>query len=372
VVLQIPLLLKLSAALCLTVLMRTTCLSQDPTSADTTAGPARFGWIAYPYIFYSPETNLAFGLGGFVFFRFSPDSTIKPSSITPSAYYSVNDQFDVTVIPEFYIGRSLYIYSYFSFGNYIDKFYGIGPESVEIDNPEYDHESIVVQLNLQPQISETFRAGLYSRFLRRTILDARMNPFLSDPSLSGSTGGTSIGLGGVVAWDTRDHRFYPTSGILNEIRAVFYSKAWGSDFDYNKYEIDLRGYHSLGEKDEHIIGVQFFGVSTTSRTPFYDMALLGSKTIMRGYYQGRYRDQVYVAGQGEYRTRLFWRIGFVAFAGLGQVAPRLKELELRRILPNYGFGLRYQFDVVEKLDIRFDMGFGKNTSGVYFDVQQAF
>jgi outer membrane protein assembly factor BamA len=346
--------------------------AQNPERPDSIAGPARFGWIAYPYVFYSPETNLAFGLGGFVFFRFSPDSTIKPSSITPSAYYSVNDQFDVTIIPEFYIGKKLYIYSYFSFGNYIDKFYGIGPNSTEISNPDYNHESIVVQLNLQPQISETFRAGLYSRYLHRTILDPQTNPFLSDPAISGTMGGTSIGLGGVFAWDTRDHRFYPTAGVLNEVRAVYYSKAWGSDFDYNKYEVDLRGYHSLDSASTHVLGVQFYGVSASSGAPFYDVALLGSKTIMRGYYQGRYRDRLYLAGQGEYRTRLFWRIGLVAFIGAGEVVPDVTEFRFKHLLPNYGFGLRYQFDIVEKLDIRFDMGFGKHTSGVYFDVQQAF
>jgi len=346
--------------------------AQEQVEPDSVEGPDRFGWIAYPYIFFSPETNLAFGGGGFVFFRFSPDTTIKPSSITPSFYYTVNNQYDVTIIPEFYLGKSFYIYSYFSIGSYIDKFYGVGPHSGDIPDPEYDHQSMVAQLNLQPQLSETFRAGLYSRFLRRTITDVRTNPFLVDHSVTGSEGGNSLGIGAVVAWDTRDHRFYPTSGVLNEIRAVYYSRAWGSDFDYNKYEVDLRGYHPLDEADEHIIGLQFYGVSTTSGTPFYDLALLGSKTIMRGYYMGRYRDQLYLAAQAEYRANLIWRIGVVAFAGTGMVAHGFKDIEFKNLLPNYGFGFRYRFDLVEKLDIRFDIGFGKKTTGVYFDVQQAF
>jgi len=346
---------------------------QDSEEGDSTGGPSRFGWIAYPYLFYSPETNLAFGGGGIVYFRFSADSTVKPSTVTPSFFYSVNDQYDVTVIPEFYIGKSFYIYSYFSFGSYIDRFYGIGPGTPEISEPDYAHESIVAQLNFQPQISDAFRAGLYSRLLSRTITDPKANPFLGDASLHGNNGGLSIGLGGVVAWDTRDNRFYPTGGILNEIRAVYYSKAWGSDFDYNRYEVDLRGYYTLsGEERSHILGIQFYGVSASSGAPFYDLALLGSKTIMRGYYQGRYRDQVYVAAQLEYRTTLFWRIGMVGFVGAGEVAPRIVDARLKDLLPNYGFGLRYRFDLAEKLDIRFDMGFGKHTNGAYFDIQQAF
>jgi hypothetical protein len=62
----------------------------------------------------------------------------------------------------------------------------------------------------------------------------------------------------------------------------------------------------------------------------------------------------------------------VAFAGAGQVAPEIGALSLRDLLPTYGFGLRYQFDTREKIDLRVDVGFGKNTTGVYFNVQQAF
>jgi hypothetical protein len=332
----------------------------------------KFGWLAYPYVFLSPETNLAFGLGGIVYFRLSQDSTIKPSSITPSAYYSINDQYDITIIPEFYIGSKFYIYSYVSTGLYIDKFYGLGPESEEIDNPAYEHHTTVVQLNLQPQLSKYIRAGLYSRLLFKSISDPLTNPFIQSGSVAGTEGGTSVGLGGVVACDTRDQRFYPTTGILNEFRMVFYNKAWGSDYNYNKLEIDLRGYVSVGPQAQHVLGMQLYGVFCTPNTPFYDDALLGGQTIMRGYYLGRYRDNGLLAGQLEYRTRLWWRIGGVAFLGAGEVMPELKQFRLKSLQYSYGFGLRFQFDEAEKIDIRADFGFGKGTSGVYFDVQQAF
>jgi outer membrane protein assembly factor BamA len=332
----------------------------------------KFGWLAYTYVFLSPETNLAFGLGGIVYFRLSPDSTIKPSSITPSAYYSINDQYDLTIIPEFYLGSKFYIYSYFSTGLYIDKFYGLGPESEEIDNPEYEHHTTVIQLNLQPQISKYIRAGLYSRVLFKSISDPHTNPFILSGSVTGTGGGTSVGLGGVIARDTRDQRFYPTDGQLNEIRMVFYSSVWGSEYDYNKLEIDLRGYVSIGTEPKHVLGMQLYGVFCSTHTPFYDDAMLGGKTIMRGYYLGRYRDNALLAGQFEYRTRIWWRIGGVVFMGAGEVMPKMKDFRVKSLQYSYGFGLRFQFDVVEKIDIRADFGFGKGTSGVYFDVQQAF
>jgi outer membrane protein assembly factor BamA len=362
---------RVKTILILLLLIPATFASGQTEEADT-AQADNFGWLAYPYVFMSPETNLAFGVGGILYFRFSPEKTVKPSSITPSGYYSINDQYDVTIIPEFYLGKKFYIYSYFSFGRYIDKFYGTGPGSEEIGNPDYAHHSLVLQLNLQPQISDEVRAGLYARVLFRTITDPMTNPFILGGTVTGSDGGTSVGLGGVVAWDTRNHRFYPTAGHLNELRAVFYSKAWGSSFDYNKYEVDLRAYSAIGEGDRHVIGGQVYGIFTFGNGPFYDIAMLGGKTIMRGYYLGRYRDNDLLAGQVEYRTRLFWRIGLIGFLGAGQVMSKPSEFRVNLLQYSYGFGLRYQFDLTEKIDVRADFGFGKGTSGVYFDVQQAF
>jgi len=38
-------------------------------------------WLAYPYIIYSPETSLAFGGGGIVYFKLYDNPLAKSSSI---------------------------------------------------------------------------------------------------------------------------------------------------------------------------------------------------------------------------------------------------------------------------------------------------
>ena len=331
-----------------------------------------FDWIAYPYLFTSPETGLAFGGGGIAYFPLSQDSTVKMSTVTPSFYYSTTNQYDVTIIPELYFGHWLYLYSYFSFGDYIDKFYGYGPDSPEIENAEYRHQSRIILLNVQPAISKRLRMGLYMRWLRRVITDERSNPYLLNDAVTGAAGGNSFGVGFAMSRDTRNHRFDPYDGLLAELRGVYYPKALGSDFDYNKYEADLRWYSSLGGGENHILGVQFLGIMTFGDPPFYDGALLGGKQIMRGYYLGRYRDNKLLAVQAEYRTQLFWRIAGVAFLGMGNVAERIPDFRVRTMLYSGGLGLRYKFDLMEKIYLRLDVGWGKSTSGVYFDVLQAF
>ena len=61
------------------------------------------------------------------------------------------------------------------------------------------------------------------------------------------------------------------------------------------------------------------------QTPFYRLPALGGQNMLRGYYEGRYRDELYLASQVEYRTRLWRRIGAVAFAALGDVGPNLRD-----------------------------------------------
>ena len=94
--------------------------------------------------------------------------------------------------------------------------------------------------------------------------------------------------------------------------------------------------------------------------------------MMRSYYAGRFRDKVMTAVQAEYRMPLFWRIGLVGFAGLGNVAPRPWALELDQLKYSYDAGLRYRVSSREATNIRMDVAFGQGTSGIYFTAREAF
>jgi hypothetical protein len=107
--------------------------------------------------------------------------------------------------------------------------------------------------------------------------------------------------------------------------------------------------------------------------PFYDLGLLGGSKLMRGTIMGRYRDKTYYVLQSEYRMPvLVWRFGLILFAGIGDVAPSVGKITISTVKPTYGLGIRFRFDELEKVEIRMDMGFGKGSNGVYFDINQAF
>ena len=106
--------------------------------------------------------------------------------------------------------------------------------------------------------------------------------------------------------------------------------------------------------------------------PFYYLSQLGGQNILRGYYQGRFRDKNLAALQAEYRLPLFWKLGGVAFANIGQVAARLSHFTFGNLHYTLGAGLRYLFDKKEKIQIRADIGFSRDSTGFYFSIFEAF
>ncbi len=344
--------------------------AQSGVDTTETSGITFFG---YPYLFYTPETNLAFGAGGMMYFRTSNIPDLNLSSVLLSGYYTINNQYNLTLSPELYFSHNKYIArSKFSFGKFLDKFYGYGSNTEEIPNPDYFTQDFGINFNFQADVSDKFEIGAIYDFLYTNIIDKKSNPFLLNDDVLGSNGGISSGLGIKFVWDSRNYVYLPTSGGYYMFSVVYYVKTLGSDYEFNDYLLDLRRYFKITEG--HLITVQLYGNFTGGNPPFYEMPRLGGSVTMRGYYEGRYRDRYFVTAQVEYKAWLIkkWKLGAVLFGGLGDVAYKFSDFEIREFKFSYGLGLRYVFDEKERLTVRADFAFGKNTSGVYFAIQEAF
>ncbi|MCH7722691.1 MAG: hypothetical protein IIA49_06670 [Bacteroidetes bacterium] len=62
----------------------------------------------------------------------------------------------------------------------------------------------------------------------------------------------------------------------------------------------------------------------------------------------------------------------VLFGGVGDVAPGVTKFTISTIKPSFGAGIRFRIDELQKLDLRLDVGFGRDTQGFYFSINQAF
>ena len=171
-------------------------------------------------------------------------------------------------------------------------------------------------------------------------------------------------------WDGRDNSFYPSRGDLHKFKFIVYTSATGSDYTYWTFEHDDRRYIPLA--DNKVLAIQAYITMAVGDAPFDQLPALGGQHRLRGYFEGRYRDHAYFMSQVEYRQVLSRRWGFVVFGAIGDVAPDITKFHGSSFKFAGGAGIRFSFDQEEKVNIRIDYGRGKDTSGVYFGLEEAF
>lgn len=79
---------------------------------------------------------------------------------------------------------------------------------------------------------------------------------------------------------------------------------------------------------------------------------------MRGYYEGRFRDNNIVEAQIEIRQHLWRRNGMVVWVGAGNVFESIRKFDFAETLPNFGIGYRWEFK--DRVNVRIDVGTGKD------------
>ena len=344
---------------------------KDEEQADSTVSRS-LQLNAYPYAYYTPETQLAVGAGGIMIFYTSSHIETLPSKITLGAWYSTNKQYNVTLNPVMYFSHNnVYASLPISFGYYVDKFWGIGNNTPETGNEQYtlNRFSATLTFEVPPLWVFAHRTGIVVDYDYTDIDDKQNNALLINDVVLVSNGGTLIGFGTDLVWDTRDNLFFPNFGGYQYFQIVLYP--YWNDFQFYTLELDVHHYFAFSP--DHVLAAQIYFAAAAGETPFYKLPALGGSSRMRGYFEGRYRDNVYTMFQLEYRQYFWWRFGFVAFAGVGDVAPELMKFNLNELKPTAGVGLRFLFNKEERVNLRVDLGFGQGgNSGIYFGIEEAF
>jgi hemolysin activation/secretion protein len=170
--------------------------------------------------------------------------------------------------------------------------------------------------------------------------------------------------------DLRDNQFYPRTGTLADVVGDFFQGTLGSDFSYQSYVFAFNKYSGISARQ--VLAFRVFGCATSGRVPFYDLCLLGMHNDVRGYDTGRYRDRLMLTSQVEYRRELPKRFGFVAFFGLGEVAPEVGKFNADNLKPAGGVGVRYTLAKKNHVNFRVDYGIGLDKGGVYMGLSEAF
>jgi outer membrane protein assembly factor BamA len=177
-------------------------------------------------------------------------------------------------------------------------------------------------------------------------------------------------LGFKIERDTTPNRFYPVSGSMLHFGADFFAKGIGSTFSFQTYRLTFNEYHSFGAKQ--VLAYNIFVCTTGGQAPFFGKCIFGMQNELRGYPAGRYIDRQMFATQAEYRRSLFWRVGAVAFGGVGEVAPSLSKFNASNLLPSVGGGLRFNLSTKYHVNLRADLAQGKDGHTFSMGIGEAF
>lgn len=208
------------------------------------------------------------------------------------------------------------------------------------------------------------------------------------PDLPGIRGGVVNPLGFSLVWNTRDDVVRPTRGWRIILKIIHANHAF-SDFKFTRFIAD-GGYLRSIAGGRYIAGLRVNGewIEEPGRgqVPFWELAELGGRDTLRGFFPHRFLGKGRVLINGELRAQLvqfdffeLWhvKIDGVAFGDAGRVFISSDELEeefrldteiVERVLEDlqysYGGGLRIALS--EALVARIDVGFSEEETGLVY------
>lgn len=250
-------------------------------------------------------------------------------------------------------------------------FYGIGDEAGE-DGRKVPFEQEFAALTMQGlgRVAGDLYTGLR---VVAGITDIRPGKEMREqyPILEGvNVELWQVGVGVPLQFDSRDNRFWPTSGGFGELAGTIYDSAFGSDVEYESLSASWN--HFFGWSGGQVLGLRFAARWAGDGAPFYALPMYGSQSDLRGYPAGRYRDHLLVATQAEYRWRFHRRWVAAVFAGVGDVAPEIEDVGENGVLPAAGAGIRWLVAPDSGLGLRLDVATGIDETVWYLSLGEAF
>lgn len=349
----------------------TPLVAQDSTVSDTLTNQQN-SLFALPIAFYSPETDWAFGATGIFAFRFKTEKKeTRPSQLTLGFAYTLNKQILLYMPYQLFAKNEAYnIYGELGYYLYSYQFFGLGNNTKEEDMEIYKVNYPRIRVNALKLLRPNLYGGFRYWMDDFDIKEIQEDGILATQSIPGQQGGFLSGLGLVLNFDNRNNIFFPTKGTFVEFVSFSNGAYLGSDFDFTKITLDASKY--LAFKNQ-VLAFNLYTEFTGGTAPFNQLALLGGNKKMRGYFEGRLRDNHQIMFQSEYRFPIYKeRFRGVLFGGVGQVANTFSAFSFQQLKYTYGLGLRILINKKERIHIRLDAGFGKETSGYYLTIGEAF
>ena len=346
----------------------------EPPESATAAPPPipapehGLSWFALPLVFWLPETRLGFAAAGGLHFRLR--GAERASSVFVVGAYTLNHQSSADVAAEIALRDGTLLTGRARAVNFPDAFYGIGQFTPASAREAYTRRWMQALFGVElPVGSSQLRVGPRLDLRAERNNDLQPGGLLASGAVEGADGYTAAGLGGSAVWDTRDVPLYPHHGALVEAWYLHYPEQLGRHRAFSVGSLEGRWFRPAG--DGRVLAAGAYVEQAFGDVPFALLPKIGSSSYLRGWLDGRYRDQLACAAQVELRVPVWDRFGAVAFLSTGEVARDLGELSFDALRFAGGVGLRFRL-TPEGTNIRFDVAESSAGLQVYVLLLEAF
>jgi hypothetical protein len=328
---------------------------------------------AVPVVAYSRETNFLFGVMMVRALRWkdaAPET--RPNTIALSGFFSLENQWAVGFAPSVYLrGEDYLVKTQLYVHRTPARMWGVGTEAGKSGTREdFTATGTGVTFSAMKKVFRSLRVGPGIWYGSSEIPVREPGGLLDRRTLTGSDGGDDVGVELLADWDGRDNIYSPTTGTFLQFWAGLHRDYLGSDFAYEDYLLDVRQFFPVGPGQ--VLALQAKGRIMNGDPPFYRLPNIGGVGVMRGLYEGRFRDKTMAAVQVEYRFPIWKSLGGAVFAGVGEVAERPADLSLADLQVAGGVGLRIMLDPKERINLRLDIGFSRYGTAPILVITEAF
>jgi hypothetical protein len=321
-----------------------------------------FVFTMYPSIGVSPRNGFVYGVMPAVKWDSPRDGMFN--TIAVNAEHSTTGMLQLQEEHEWYF-HPLWLTTGEAFVNSREDLFWVGDEQEEL---YFDRNEFRIEGDLSYNLFPNYWVG-GGLLININRFDENATELFERDRLVGAEGGLILGVGPNMVFDSRHRTLAPQRGAWIQLLPLL---AGLGDYEYQKITFDGRKYFSLSDEST-TLAFQTIVDYATEGVPFFEEPHLGGKERLRGIgHPMRETGNAVWLARAEVRQHLWWRLGVVAFAGLGKAGDHFKE-PFEDVISSLGGGLRFRMLPDDPLNVRFDFGVSSTgQSGFFISLKEAF
>jgi len=329
---------------------------------------------------YSLQSQTAVTFTGNIVFRSSPDAKI--SAITTSLGFTQRRQFTLPIVSNIWAHNNNWLFTGDTrFYVYPQSTYGLGSNSDIAAEQPMRYDFLRVSEVALKRVAGNFFLGLGYKLQAHWNI-SHLEPMNGSPSgyeqYEQAKNTISSGFSLNALFDSRDLSVNASKGFYGAIEYYNFTRALGSNSNWQSLVIDLRKYYRFPEGSDNVIAFWSYDwLVLSGRPPYLDLPSTSWDTYSttgRGYIQSRFRGAQMLYLETEYRFKILnnGRLGGVVFLN-GESFSSTPGSKLESIQPGFGPGLRIKLSKASKTNLDIDYGFGnQGSNGLFLTVGEVF